>query len=114
MSGMPEASCARPVCADHADPGIDPGTRAVVPGVTDAIKIDVWSDIACPWCYIGKRNLEKGLAETASDADAPAVEVQGPRTPGRTAGGSGEGRPMPARETGTPRGGKAAYLNQPF
>lgn len=72
---MPEASCARPVCADHADPGIDPGTRAVVPGVTDAIKIDVWSDIACPWCYIGKRNLEKGLAETASDADAPAVEV---------------------------------------
>ena len=75
MSGMPEASCARPVCADHADPGIDPGTRAVVPGVTDAIKIDVWSDIACPWCYIGKRNLEKGLAETASDADAPAVEV---------------------------------------
>lgn len=43
--------------------------------MTDAIKIDVWSDIACPWCYIGKRNLEKGLAETASDADAPAVEV---------------------------------------
>lgn len=75
MSGTPEASCARPVCADHADPGIHSGTRAVVPGVTDAIKIDVWSDIACPWCYIGKRNLEKGLAETASDADAPAVEV---------------------------------------
>ncbi|WP_314855133.1 DsbA family protein, partial [uncultured Microbacterium sp.] len=43
--------------------------------MTDAIKIDVWSDIACPWCYIGKRNLEKGLAETATDADAPAVEV---------------------------------------
>ena len=43
--------------------------------MTDAIKIDVWSDIACPWCYIGKRNLEKGLAETATDADAPQVEV---------------------------------------
>ncbi len=43
--------------------------------MTDAIKIDVWSDIACPWCYIGKRNLEKGLAETATDADAPRVEV---------------------------------------
>jgi len=43
--------------------------------MTDAIKIDVWSDIACPWCYIGKRNLEKGLAETAADADAPQVEV---------------------------------------
>ncbi|HWM17950.1 MAG TPA: DsbA family oxidoreductase [Microbacterium sp.] len=43
--------------------------------MTDAIKIDVWSDIACPWCYIGKRNLEKGLEETAADEDAPAVEV---------------------------------------
>ncbi len=43
--------------------------------MTDAIKIDVWSDIACPWCYIGKRNLETGLAATAHDADAPRVEV---------------------------------------
>ncbi len=29
------------------------------------IEIDVWSDIACPWCYIGKRRLEAGLAEYA-------------------------------------------------
>ena len=43
--------------------------------MTDKIKIDVWSDIACPWCYIGKRNLENGLAATADDADAPQVEV---------------------------------------
>jgi predicted DsbA family dithiol-disulfide isomerase len=43
--------------------------------MTDAIKIDVWSDIACPWCYIGKRNLEKGLAEASGDEDAPVVEV---------------------------------------
>ena len=21
--------------------------------VTTPIKIDIWSDIACPWCYIG-------------------------------------------------------------
>ena len=26
------------------------------------IRIDVWSDVACPWCYIGKRNLERGIA----------------------------------------------------
>lgn len=43
--------------------------------MTDAIKIDVWSDIACPWCYIGKRNLETGLAATTADDDAPRVEV---------------------------------------
>jgi predicted DsbA family dithiol-disulfide isomerase len=44
--------------------------------MTDAIKIDVWSDIACPWCYIGKRNLENGLAATAADDDAPVFEIE--------------------------------------
>lgn len=43
--------------------------------MSEPIKIDVWSDIACPWCYIGKRNLENGLAATAADPDAPRVEV---------------------------------------
>ena len=27
------------------------------------IKVDVWSDIACPWCYIGKRKFEAGAEE---------------------------------------------------
>lgn len=26
------------------------------------IKVDIWSDIACPWCYIGKRKFEAGAA----------------------------------------------------
>jgi predicted DsbA family dithiol-disulfide isomerase len=26
------------------------------------MKIDIWSDIACPWCYIGKRRFENALA----------------------------------------------------
>jgi predicted DsbA family dithiol-disulfide isomerase len=25
--------------------------------------VDVWSDIACPWCYVGKRRLEAALAD---------------------------------------------------
>jgi predicted DsbA family dithiol-disulfide isomerase len=24
--------------------------------------IDIWSDLVCPWCYIGKRRFEKALA----------------------------------------------------
>ncbi len=24
--------------------------------------VEIWSDIACPWCYIGKRRFEKALA----------------------------------------------------
>ncbi len=43
--------------------------------VTEPISIDIWSDIACPWCYIGKRNLEKGLAAVSGDDDAPEVTV---------------------------------------
>jgi predicted DsbA family dithiol-disulfide isomerase len=40
--------------------------------VSTPIKIDIWSDIACPWCYIGKRRLETAL-ETFDDAP---VEVE--------------------------------------
>jgi predicted DsbA family dithiol-disulfide isomerase len=40
------------------------------------IKIDIWSDIACPWCYIGKRNLEGGIAEYREDVGALDVEVE--------------------------------------
>lgn len=43
--------------------------------VTEPISIDIWSDIACPWCYIGKRNLEKGLAAVSGDDDAPQVNI---------------------------------------
>lgn len=28
-----------------------------------SLRIDVWSDIACPWCFVGKRRLEAALAE---------------------------------------------------
>ena len=38
------------------------------------IKIDIWSDVACPWCYIGKRHLEGGIA--ALGDDAPDVEIE--------------------------------------
>jgi predicted DsbA family dithiol-disulfide isomerase len=27
------------------------------------MKIEIWSDIACPWCYVGKRRFEKALAQ---------------------------------------------------
>ncbi|MGA7119202.1 MAG: DsbA family oxidoreductase [Polyangiaceae bacterium] len=27
-----------------------------------SLRLDVWSDIVCPWCYIGKRRLEAALA----------------------------------------------------
>ncbi|GAA1476132.1 DsbA family oxidoreductase [Nocardioides aestuarii] len=27
------------------------------------MQIEIWSDVVCPWCYIGKRRLERALAE---------------------------------------------------
>ncbi|MGP3957970.1 DsbA family oxidoreductase [Nonomuraea sp. 3N208] len=27
-----------------------------------SLRIDIWSDVVCPWCYIGKRRLESALA----------------------------------------------------
>ncbi len=33
------------------------------------IKIDVVSDVVCPWCYIGKRRLEKAIAQVADQVD---------------------------------------------
>jgi predicted DsbA family dithiol-disulfide isomerase len=33
------------------------------------IKVDVWSDIACPWCFIGKRKFEAGAAQFGGDVE---------------------------------------------
>jgi predicted DsbA family dithiol-disulfide isomerase len=27
------------------------------------MQIEIWSDVVCPWCYIGKRRLERALGE---------------------------------------------------
>ena len=27
------------------------------------MKIEIWSDVACPWCYVGKRRFEAAVAE---------------------------------------------------
>ncbi|WP_034386674.1 DsbA family oxidoreductase [Deinococcus sp. YIM 77859] len=32
------------------------------PSSPDKLRVDIWSDIACPWCYIGKRRFEQALA----------------------------------------------------
>lgn len=31
--------------------------------------IEIWSDVVCPWCYIGKRNLEIALAGFDGDIE---------------------------------------------
>ena len=37
------------------------------------LRIDVWSDIACPWCYVGKRRLERALEQFPHAKDVQVV-----------------------------------------
>jgi predicted DsbA family dithiol-disulfide isomerase len=67
-----------------------------VPTTDLPIKIDIWSDIACPWCYIGKRKFEAGSQLFASAGEGRAVEIEyhsfelSPDTPVDFEGGEAE------------------------
>jgi predicted DsbA family dithiol-disulfide isomerase len=51
-------------------------TDLQTPAALIPIKVDVWSDIACPWCYIGKRKLEAGVEAFSTQPGSPAVEIE--------------------------------------
>jgi predicted DsbA family dithiol-disulfide isomerase len=33
------------------------------------LQLDVWSDIACPWCYLGKRRLEAAIKASGTEVE---------------------------------------------
>ena len=37
------------------------------------MKIEIWSDVACPWCYVGKRRFERALGEFPHGKDVEVV-----------------------------------------
>jgi predicted DsbA family dithiol-disulfide isomerase len=34
--------------------------------VNEPLIIDIYSDVVCPWCYVGKRRLERALSQAAT------------------------------------------------
>ncbi|QIK77042.1 DsbA family oxidoreductase [Nocardioides piscis] len=73
------------------------------------MRIDIWSDVVCPWCYIGKRRLESALRDFEHSAEVEVVwhsfmlDPGAPTTPVETVaealgrkygGGSAAGRTM--------------------
>ena len=44
--------------------------------MTEPLKVDIWSDIACPWCYVGKRRFEEGLRRYHAAGGERPVEVE--------------------------------------
>ena len=37
------------------------------------MKVEIWSDVVCPWCYIGKRRFEAALDRFAHRSDVEVV-----------------------------------------
>lgn len=50
------------------------------------MRVEIWSDIACPWCYIGKARFEKGLESFAHRADVEVVHRSFELDPGHAKG----------------------------
>ncbi len=42
--------------------------------VSETVKVDIWSDIACPWCFVGKRRFETAAAQFAEGGGVLEVE----------------------------------------
>ncbi|WP_328313611.1 DsbA family oxidoreductase [Streptomyces sp. NBC_00442] len=64
------------------------------------MRVEIWSDIACPWCYIGKARFEKGLAGFAHRDDVEVVHRSFELDPGRAKGEVGPVIPMLAKKYG--------------
>lgn len=49
------------------------------------MQVEIWSDVVCPWCYIGKRRFERAVAEWGGDVEVtwkpfeldPSVPAEG-------------------------------------
>jgi predicted DsbA family dithiol-disulfide isomerase len=43
--------------------------------MNEPIKVDIWSDVACPWCYIGKRKLEHAIDAFTAEGSQTPIQV---------------------------------------
>ncbi|WNF26366.1 DsbA family oxidoreductase [Streptomyces sp. C11-1] len=72
------------------------------------MRVEIWSDIACPWCYIGKARFEKGLAEFAHRDEVEIVHRSFELDPGRAKGDTAPVIDMLAEKYGRTREEAAA------
>jgi predicted DsbA family dithiol-disulfide isomerase len=64
------------------------------------MRIDIWSDVVCPWCYIGKRRLESVLADFPHREDVEIVWHSYQLDPGAPTEPTETAREMLARKYG--------------
>ena len=54
------------------------------------MRVDIWSDVVCPWCYVGKARFEKALSTFAHRDEVEVVYHSFELDPGFTAQSGGE------------------------
>ena len=84
--------------------------------VTTSLKVEIWSDVACPWCYIGKRRFEAALARFHQrdqvEVEWKAFELDpGARAEGPDGSGSADYADRLGRKYGTSRAGAQQMLD---
>ncbi|MEV5982410.1 DsbA family oxidoreductase [Streptomyces sp. NPDC052114] len=58
------------------------------------MRVEIWSDIACPWCYVGKARFEKALAAFPHRDGVEVVHRSFELDPTRPKGDTGQVIPM--------------------
>ena len=78
------------------------------------MKVEIWSDVACPWCYVGKRRFEAALSQfphrNAVEVEWKSFELDPGAEPAPVA--AGEYADRLARKYGTSREGAQGMLDQ--
>jgi len=52
-----------------------PPTSSPTTTTPPTVTVDIWSDVVCPWCYIGKRRFASGLDEVRRALAAEGADV---------------------------------------
>ena len=87
-------------------PGSAPAQRGRQGNTTTAacgfnyMRIDIWSDVVCPWCSIGKRRLERALADFPHRDQVEVVYHSFLLDPGAPTEPTGTAQEMLARKYG--------------
>jgi predicted DsbA family dithiol-disulfide isomerase len=58
------------------------------------VRIDIWSDVVCPWCYVGKRRFERALGAFEDRATVQVVHRSFQLDPSRPKGQTQRRRDM--------------------
>ena len=66
------------------------------------VSVEIWSDVVCPWCYIGKRRWEKAVEQLAGEVEFEVVYRAYQLDPTASPGTSGPVKDAYAKKFGGP------------